>query len=380
MIKRHIASYSDAELRRLQKAGAREVVDRRYPRLVFRFTRTGGSWFQVVNSVWRKVGRWPETSAKNAIAHWAYVSSSNMNVGQVLTWALERNQQDISLSDKTRANKRYTITSLIGRLGHLEVKRITKADIDGLLFMPMMSSGYALSTIERAFKDLKASFARAYRLNIITINPLSDMMFRDFSASSVKPAGTQLLPHHLSDWLQVHSTAPPATFAMLALMVMFGTRIGETRKAKWAHFDLDKGLWRLQAEDVKTSQALTLPLSDLAIDVLNWYRHNWVGNLSVYLFPNADGKGCICADVASRRVREISQGDWSSHHIRKMMRSSLADLGEDYFTSERILNHAKSKLDQAYIHPNQLKLMRETLERWHQHLIDSGFKTSPSAR
>jgi hypothetical protein len=45
-----------------------------------------------------------------------------------------------------------------------------------------------------------------------------------------------------------------------------------------------------------------------------------------------------------------------------------ADLGVDYMVAETLLNHAKDKLDQAYIHTHLEMKKKEALNAYHQWL------------
>ena len=49
-------------------------------------------------------------------------------------------------------------------------------------------------------------------------------------------------------------------------------------------------------------------------------------------------------------IRAIANGQWTGHDLRKLARTVWADIGIDYLVAETLLNHAKGKLEQAYIH------------------------------
>ncbi|MGE4262058.1 hypothetical protein [Shewanella sp.] len=68
---------------------------------------------------------------------------------------------------------------------------------------------------------------------------------------------------------------------------------------------------------------------------------------------------------ASYWIRSISKGNWSAHDLRKLARTSWADLGIDYMVAEQLLNHSMSKLDKAYIHTYMETQKRAAIEQWH---------------
>ncbi|MCG9679098.1 hypothetical protein [Vibrio sp. Isolate24] len=79
-------------------------------------------------------------------------------------------------------------------------------------------------------------------------------------------------------------------------------------------------------------------------------------------------KQAIHATKASEMVREISQGQWSAHDLKKLARTVWADLGVDYLVAETLLNDAKGKLDQAYIHTHTELQKLSALKAYHSWL------------
>ncbi|MDX1301833.1 hypothetical protein [Photobacterium sp.] len=71
---------------------------------------------------------------------------------------------------------------------------------------------------------------------------------------------------------------------------------------------------------------------------------------------------------ASDWIRAIAKKEWAAHDLRKRARTVWAELGVDYIVGEALLNHARDKLDQAYIHTHMEKQKREALEAYHNWL------------
>ncbi|OBU32036.1 hypothetical protein [Photobacterium kishitanii] len=67
---------------------------------------------------------------------------------------------------------------------------------------------------------------------------------------------------------------------------------------------------------------------------------------------------------------------WSAHDLRKRARSIWAELGVDYIVCEYLLNHARDKLDQAYIHTHMELQKKEALETYHKWLKKDGVPVS----
>jgi hypothetical protein len=76
---------------------------------------------------------------------------------------------------------------------------------------------------------------------------------------------------------------------------------------------------------------------------------------------------------ASAVFTGLGKGAWSSHDLRKLARTSWADLGIDFMIGEMLINHAMGHNVQAYIHTTVEERKRAALELWHSHLDLKGF-------
>jgi len=168
--------------------------------------------------------------------------------------------------------------------------------------------------------------------------------------------------------------------ALAVLMLAHGTRIGETRQAKWRHFDLIGKTWHIPAVDTKTKKAHTLPLTAQVCAFLARYRASQVarGYDGAYLFPGVQGRP-FSEMQAQLAFTALSGEQWTSHDLRKTARTAWADLGVDYLIGELLLNHALKALDVTYIHTTAEAQKRQALERWHAWLDERGFAALHSA-
>src|SRR5690606_2511985 len=72
-------------------------------------------------------------------------------------------------------------------------------------------------------------------------------------------------------------------------------------------------------------------------------------------------------------MREVSGRQWTSHDLRKLMRSSLADIGIDHMVGELLINHTLGVTTETYLTRDVMARRREALERWHDRLDELGF-------
>ncbi|SFB46337.1 tyrosine-type recombinase/integrase [Azotobacter beijerinckii] len=388
--------FSEAEIRRhAEQPHIRQLRDPRYPPLLLRFAtgRARASWLIVRHAQGRststKLGNWPDLPARAAIEllpqKLAELTGDPSAVVRVLGWETvadllrwydERAARDRLLSSKRRGTVRSLVAcQLLPRVGSLRLLSVDRDALDERLVWPMQEAR-SLAYTRQAFGLLKVAFKQAARLKKLTINPLSDVVFTDFIQTKIRPKPARLRPQQLPELLEHLAErweTRPAD-AMLALMMLcHGTRIGETRLAKWSHIAVEEE-WFIPADDTKTGAEHRLPITRHVTALLDAYRNRQLalGYDGIYLFPRGDGRPWTDRQ-ASAVFDRLGAGEWTSHDLRKIARSMWADLGVDYLIGELLLNHALDDLDAAYIHTHAMTLKRSALERWHLWLAARGF-------
>lgn len=384
---------SDTEIRRHAGGEIRQLRDNRHREIRFRYSttdRTRGAWHVVVDQVWRKAGNFPGISTKTLLATLpeilarravdvsaASITTNWNTVGELLKWWLDRMSRDRGLSAKRKASAKSALTChLLPRLGNLPLNKVTKSELDRLLMWPLQER-YALSFVRSVYGVLAGAFRQAMRLDMLKGNPMASLKYTDFVRTRIKPKPARLrgddLPVLLSKLANSFELEPMG--AMLALMMLcHGTRLGETRLARWRNVNLDSGHWFIPSSDTKTKAEHTLPLSAQACALLRRYRdmQHEDGYSGPLLFPGSAG-AAVSASKASNVFTDLANGEWSSHDLRKVARTAWTDLGVDYMVGEMLLNHAMKDLDATYIHTTAEDLKRRALELWHQRLDAQGF-------
>lgn len=260
---------------------------------------------------------------------------------------------------------------LISRLHGVEIAGLSHREIEKQLMKPLREGLYSISYIRSIFQALKVAFNQAKKMNKIGHNPLNDMVFTDFVKAKIKPKGCNLLVGHTPGLLEQFSHAEPLTRMLCLMMVSHGTRIGETRKAKWCNICFVTKRWKVPIRDAKTRKEILYPLTDEWLSLLQAYKawqlaNHYKGN---NLFPSSkrDLRPISSAD-ATQMIRAIANGQWTGHDLRKLARTVWADIGIDYLVAETLLNHAKGKLEQAYIHTYIELQKSEVLKTYHSWL------------
>lgn len=170
-----------------------------------------------------------------------------------------------------------------------------------------------------------------------------------------------------------------AVWLLLALCV----RKMELLSAKWAEFDLVRGVWSLHPSRTKTNQPIDIPLVP---QVLGWLEEVKVFACnSEYLFParrRIHMKGGVARrnrfghvspdtlNVALRRLPLDGMAHFTVHDMRRTARTHMAALGVDRFVAERALNHKLRNVEGVYNQYDYFEERKVALERWAQ-LLDA---------
>ncbi|MCH7419618.1 tyrosine-type recombinase/integrase [Pseudomonas mosselii] len=385
--------FSEAEVRRQAADKAvRDLRDPRHPGLYLRFwiTRERGTWHLVRGRKWVPVARWPDLGVAAVIAELpalrrrllrdpatAPVASGIGTVGQLLDWYGDRMARDRSLSAKRKAGARSAIAQhLKPRLADLALTDVSADSLDKQLMWPAQAD-VSLSYLRQMFALLLTAFRQALKLGLIDGNPMAGMRFNDFTKAKILPKAARLRDVQLPELMQQLAHAFDATpgDAMLALvMLAHGTRIGETRMARWADVSLAAAEWFIPAANTKTRTEHRLPLTAQLQALLTRYRafQQAQGYQGAYLFPSRRGLP-LSETQASAVFTRLGRGAWTSHDLRKVSRSTWTDLGIDGHIGEMLLNHSLGKIASTYIHTQAMQQRRAALEKWHAWLDGIGF-------
>ncbi|GFM89366.1 recombinase [Pseudomonas cichorii] len=381
---------TDAEIKRQSAGAERDLRDVENRGLYLRFTRdrARASWYLVSKGKWNLVGSYPDLSAKQVVAALPAIrlrleagAGSNLSkwvtTGELLDWYADRMARDRSLSDKRKKTGASLIKcQLKPRLGSVPLTAIDKATLDDQFMWPAQEA-IGIDYVRSAFQLLALAFRQAFKLRLIAANPMKDIKFSDFSKAKVGVKPSRLRGTQLQELIARLLTAIETESAggLLALMMLcHGTRIGETRQARWAHISLAEREWFIPAENTKTGVEHHLPLTDQVRRMLISYRNiQWASGYSgQFLFPSRNGNA-LSEGQASAVFSRLGQGEWTSHDLRKVARTGWADIGIDHLIGELLINHAMGHNVKVYIQSDVMARKRDALEKWHAHLDSKGF-------
>jgi len=328
------------------------------------------------------IGKYPEISAQRASKAIPNVHLKedlfNHNeftlMGELCDWHADRTKSNKQIKDKTAKQTVSLINNHIKPyLAQLNIMTINEGLIDKYWYIPIQNK-LALSTILLALVTLNAMFTRATKLKVISRNPVENLSLANFTHQRPMIKAGRLNDKKLKTCLANLHNLQMEKQMLLVLLLLYGTRIGETTKARWEDFDFDNKLWRIPANDTKTKKPHTLSLTPISILWLKAYRrYQYTSKRSRHLFPQqTNRRKAQSPNTSSRTISSIANGEWTAHDIRKYARSSWLEHGVDYIIGEILLNHSLSKLDQSYIQTTAMNLCREALVDWSETLVDIG--------
>ena len=177
------------------------------------------------------------------------------------------------------------------------------------------------------------------------------------------------LPHgKVADALETInlSGAWPGTKLCFAFVVATACRSGEAREAVWDEIDWEAKVWTIPAERTKTSSEHRVPLSTMAMRVLDdaaaAYSHP-----DGLIFPSLMG-GALSDSTMSKLCKENRIGA-VPHGFRASFRSWAAETDVDRDVAELCLGHVVHGVEGRYKRSDMLDRRRVVMQRWADYLI-----------
>ncbi|MDZ7798444.1 MAG: site-specific integrase [Patescibacteria group bacterium] len=139
---------------------------------------------------------------------------------------------------------------------------------------------------------------------------------------------------------------------------------------RWNEIDWDNKIWTIPASRAKNEQEHCLPLSGIALELLQEAKKH-TGDSS-YVFPSTSDLPMRRAPIGravKRHHREWNLDRFTPHDLRRTARTKLAEIGVSDIVAERVLNHKQQGVQAIYNRHRYLEEMREALELWGKALL-----------
>ncbi len=152
---------------------------------------------------------------------------------------------------------------------------------------------------------------------------------------------------------------------------------------QWPEIDHDNALWVIPADRTKSGRETEVPLSTLALEILDTLPRFAGGD---FVFTTTSGENpvsgfsksksrtdALILEAAREQAEENGQDPelvkpmppWRTHDLRRTARTGLAELGVPQIVAEKVLNHAeRNVLVKTYDRHEYAPEKRDALERW----------------
>jgi integrase len=176
------------------------------------------------------------------------------------------------------------------------------------------------------------------------------------------------------------------------MMLATGQRRSEVGDMTWSEIDRAQGLWTLTRERTKADRAHEIPLSELAMSIIEECPKlgNFVfssGRTSPARAGQASSAGPLVGwgkakanldklALAKAQAIATERGEdapgafaaWHLHDLRRSMATGLARLGVDRVVIAKVLNHAESEVTAIYDRHRYDAEKRRALDLWGKRL------------
>ncbi|MFZ5449963.1 MAG: tyrosine-type recombinase/integrase [Thermodesulfobacteriota bacterium] len=152
----------------------------------------------------------------------------------------------------------------------------------------------------------------------------------------------------------------------LKLQLVTAQRKGEVISSAWGDFDLDEGWWTIPAEKAKNGLPHRVPLSAMALDLLQTAKT--IAGDSPWVFPSPRGPRHItptAVDHALRLALKTSEMEhFVPHDLRRTAASHMAGGGTSRLVVSKLLNHVENGVTAVYDRHSYDREKRQALEAW----------------
>jgi integrase len=151
-------------------------------------------------------------------------------------------------------------------------------------------------------------------------------------------------------FLQAVAQEPPTWRDYFLIGLLTGQRRENLSRMRWDEIDLAAGCWHIPAGKAKSKRATTIPLTELAVGLLQRRREETAGD---WVFPSYGGSKYGCVREPRKPWQRVLQRAGISnlrlHDLRRSVGSWLGASGTNSYTIARALGHQSVRSGEAYV-------------------------------
>ncbi|MEH6466851.1 MAG: tyrosine-type recombinase/integrase [Porticoccus sp.] len=286
-----------------------------------------------------------EARAKKAIITWShYMESTYMPhvKAHIRSW---KNLESL--------NEKY----LEPEIGHLALDRISLQKAQTLHRDMIDVHGLSPASADHLAKLLRQALLYAVRLDLLASTPVSKIQLFNVDNRRENLLSDDELQRLLVALDKANDRRKTAAL-VIKFLISTGARVSEALNAQWTDIDRERQTWTIQATNSKSKRRRSVPLSDVALDVLNQLETE---AKSKYLFTNSKTKARLTTInkvwIALKQEADLPQQVRLYDATRHQHASLLINSGQSLYVVQQILGHSDPSVTQRYAH-----LSTETLQ------------------
>ena len=266
-----------------------------------------------------------------------------------------------------REDQRLLEKDLIPELGRKKAKDVRRRDIIMLLDQ-IVDRGSPIAA-NRTLAVVRKMFNFALQRDIVYATPC---------AAIIAPAKENRRDRVLSQtetvefWLTLPDCQmPEAAKLALRFLLVTAQRRAEVAGARWDEIDLEGAWWTIPGEKSKNGLPHRVPLSALALALLEEARD--LAYSSEWVFPAPSDQGSIPEDSLTASLRhnlhsfEVKES-FTPHDLRRTAASHMTGSGTSRLAVKKVLNHADPDVTAVYDRHSYDREKRLALDSWGRQL------------
>jgi integrase len=228
----------------------------------------------------------------------------------------------------------------------------------------------------RVWEDVRGLIRWAVDAEFLEVDPIAGMAKPTGGGAPSERVLTDDEVATLWNGLPTALARSPSCQLIIRLSLVTAQRVGEVAGIPLAELDLRAAEWRLPRERTKNGHAHTVPLSDLALELIEQARSE--ANGAPFLFPCGDGSLSPVAvartilraneATAERPLGRFGIASWSAHDLRRTALTNMAKLGVAPIVLGHVANHrttTRATITLAhYVRHSYDREKREALDLW----------------
>lgn len=228
----------------------------------------------------------------------------------------------------------------------------------------------------RLFSDMNNIFIYALNRNLITQNPMVNIIKKDIIYKTQTHHYATIIEKDkiarlISDILDTDAQLNTKIATLMSLFT--AQRSFSVRNAVWADIDLDKGIWEIAAGDMKMKRKHIVHLSAPLVRILKEYQRF---SNEGYLFSSLMSKSKIISDGTIRimfRRMGYTKDEFTPHGFRSMFSTICHEFRSEHGLSSDIIELCLAHIDKnavraSYNFASNLEERKKLFEWWGQFL------------